>query len=71
MGWASGSELLEKCVRIVHKNVKNASTRINIYGDMIKAFEEQDCDTVEECRGIDAAFDVALVNCGYDNDDDR
>jgi hypothetical protein len=45
--------------------------RRRIYVDLIKAFEGDDCDTLEECWGDDEAFNRALVDCGYDDWDEE
>jgi hypothetical protein len=40
--------------------------RVFMFVEIIKAFEDMDCDTLEECAGNDSAFDDALERCGYD-----
>lgn len=49
MGWASGSELLERLITVVEDTVDDRLARVEIYKQMIDAFEDHDCDTVYEC----------------------
>lgn len=35
---------------------------MKFYEEIITAFEDEDCDTLEECLGEDKAFDKALEN---------
>jgi hypothetical protein len=60
MGWCGGSSLMEILIDSLKKNVKDAKKRIAIYEDMIRAFMDEDWDTVDECIGMDPAFDAAL-----------
>lgn len=60
MGWASGSRLMSSIIEPLKKNVKDASVRQSVYEDLIRAFEDADCDTLMECEGEDKAFDKAL-----------
>jgi hypothetical protein len=58
MGWASGSRLFDSVIKAL-KPVK-AGTRSLVYSLLIPAFEDFDCDTLQECLGKDPAFDKAL-----------
>lgn len=60
MGWASGSELFGSLIRTMRKHVPDAKVRTKVYKAMIKAFEDADWDTQDECEGMDPAFDKAL-----------
>lgn len=60
MGWASGSSLMSDVIASVKKEVRDKDARTRLYIGLIEAFEEHDCDTLEECLGEDDAFDVAL-----------
>ena len=59
MGWSSGSELLRGVV-LSTKKVVPKKHRKELYKLFIDQFENRDCDTVDECRGIDSEFDQAL-----------
>lgn len=61
MGWCSGSELMGKAIQSIQTHVShNPAIRRAIYRDLIPAFEDQDCDTLDECRGKDPSYDAAL-----------
>jgi hypothetical protein len=60
MGWASGSGLFSEIIKTVKKNVPDAGKRKRIYKDAIRAFQDADWDTENECEGEDPAFDKAL-----------
>lgn len=59
MGWASGSRLASDLIDALSEIVDDDTTRQAIYARMIEIFEDHDCDTLDECCGIDAAFDEA------------
>lgn len=61
MGWASGSDLLGQMINLVeyYKDSLPAK-KVGMYMDMIEAFEDHDCDTVEECLGKSKDFDKAF-----------
>ncbi len=60
MGWASGSELASEIVKAIKVEIPDAKRRKRIYKKIITAFENADCDTLDECEGEDPAFDAAL-----------
>lgn len=57
MGWASGSEIARELIDVIKRNVEDKNARRKIYDKMIDTFEKEDCDTLDECRGIDEIFD--------------
>lgn len=57
MGWASGSSLFSRVIEAVEKSVPNEATKIQLYQDLIEAFEDRDCDTLDECLGTSDTFD--------------
>lgn len=59
MGWASGSGLLSDVI-LSTKKVVPAKHRKELYKLFIDHFESYDCDTINECCGIDKQFDEAL-----------
>lgn len=64
MGWARGSELLNKLIISLMTELPGPdhhSSRSQIYTDWIEAFEDLDMDTFNECLDIDEAFDEAYL----------
>lgn len=59
MGWARGSDLLRGIILSTQKAVP-AKHRKELYKLFINQFECHDCDTVDECCGIDKEFDKAF-----------
>jgi len=60
MGWASGSRLASELIEALAEIVDDDDVRQTFYSRMIEIFEDHDCDTLDECCGIDAAFDEAF-----------
>lgn len=58
MGWASGSSLMEEIVTALKSEfADDVKARKRVYKRLIKAFEDHDCDTLDEAIGTDAAYD--------------
>lgn len=70
MGWAGGSELLEKVIEVIADNVPEISVRKEMYATLIEEFENAGCDTIYECKGNDDAFDEAFDEFYPDFDDE-
>ena len=68
MGWASGSSLMCDVIAAIRPRVLQEKARLEIYRELIDAFEEMDCDTLGECAGEDDVFDEALRAAGHDID---
>lgn len=51
MGWASGSELAERVWGDVRKYIPDTE-RQAVANNVIDAFEDMDCDTMEECEQL-------------------
>lgn len=60
MSWASGSNLFSELAVILSSHVKDKAMRRKLYKAMIKAFEDFDCDTLDEANGIDSVLDELL-----------
>ena len=60
MGWASGSEVAQTIIETVQAEVEDPKARQRIYAGVIRALENHDWDTQDECLGEDAAFDAAM-----------
>lgn len=57
MGWNSGGGLMDEVIRTVQLNVPSEDSRLEIYKDLIEAFESMDCDVLMECIGQDSVYD--------------
>lgn len=60
MGWSSGSLLFSNIIELLQKHVPDEEARQAVYVQLIDAFEDFDCDTLQECEGEDEAFDSAI-----------
>ncbi len=60
MGWASGSQLMNRIITSVKSSGLFEEQRQRVYRDLIVAFQDEDWDTELECLGKDPAFDAAL-----------
>jgi hypothetical protein len=58
MGWASGSRLASKLIEAAKDTISDEEERVNFYDAMVDAFEDADCDTLDECLGDDPVFDA-------------
>lgn len=67
MGWAGGSELFEAIIRAAGPRMGRVA-RKNFYKIVLKAFEDNDWDTQEECRGLDPVFDSLLPELEEDEE---
>ena len=59
MGWSSGSSLGAAMVMTAKKVFKDKEARYQFYLIMINEFEDMDCDTMDDCKGIDKMYDRA------------
>lgn len=67
MGWSGGSILFNEVIDTIRRETESIvketlghEMRKRIYNSLIVAFQEiGDCDTLDECRGRDKAFDEA------------
>ncbi len=59
MGWGSGSRLMSDVISAMGEGEVAPTARVKVYGILIDAFENQDCDTLDECLGEDPAYDEA------------
>jgi hypothetical protein len=60
MGWSSGSRVADDLIKALSETVDDDYVREAFYKKMIEIFEDHDCDTLDECCGVDAAFDSAF-----------
>jgi hypothetical protein len=74
MGWSSGSSLFSDVAEIIAENVVDDNIRKLIYMGLIDAFQNYDCDTLDECMDIDPVLDTlleALVESDEEDEDDE
>lgn len=60
MGWAGGSHLMQEIIDVLNEVGVEDSQKKTIYSKLIEAFQNEDCDTLEECLGEDKVYDEAL-----------
>ncbi|KKM96394.1 hypothetical protein LCGC14_1178640 [marine sediment metagenome] len=72
MGWARGSELVGRVARVLVGVVETPECRREIYEELVQVALDFDCDTLDECRGIDTELDAAIdEHWGpYDNEEE-
>ena len=70
MGWSSGSGLFAEIAEVIADTVADEDDRRIIYEAMIEAFMDRDCDTLEECVGIDHVLDEVLVESSSEEEDE-
>jgi hypothetical protein len=56
MGWSGGYRLMGQVIEAVKGHVPEAS-KPDVYRSLIAAFEDHDCDTLDDCRGVDPVYD--------------
>jgi hypothetical protein len=59
MGWSGGSGIAADLIRAAKKHVPESS-RPAFYKVLVRVLEDEDCDTLDECRGMDPAFDRVM-----------
>lgn len=62
MSWKRGSSIASDLIESIKENVALKDARTLVYFDLIEIFEAADCDTLEDCLGLDHAFDDAYNN---------
>ena len=58
MGWGSGSRLATRLIEAAKDTISDNIERECFYDLMIDAFEDADCDTLDECLEVDPVFDA-------------
>ena len=74
MSWGRGSELFSDVAEIIAENVVDDNIRKLIYMGLIEAFQNYDCDTLDECTDIDPVLDTlleALIEADEKDEDDE
>jgi hypothetical protein len=64
MGWASGSALMTDIINAFEMNCDcmHKPEALRFYRDVILAFENADCDTLDECLNLSEMFDLAMYH---------
>jgi len=70
MGWASGSSLFSDIIEAINDCDIDEDVRKSLYEKLIPIFEDEDCDTLQECIGEDSAFDHVYYTL-YPKDEDN
>lgn len=70
MGWASGSSLFSDIIEAINDCDVDDETRHMLYEKLIPIFEDEDCDTLQECLGQDSVYDK-VYNSLYPQDEDN
>ena len=60
MGWSNGSEIVERVARVVGAVIETPEAKSEIYAELVQSVLDCDCDTLDECRGIDPELDVVI-----------
>lgn len=69
MGWASGSSLFSDIIEAINDCDVDDETRYMLYEKLIPIFEDEDCDTLQECLGQDSVYDK-VYNSLYPPEDE-
>ena len=70
MSWGRGSELFSDVAEIIAENVVDDNVRKLIYMRLIEAFQNYDCDTLDECTDIDPVLDKLLLEALVEEDEE-
>ena len=62
MGWSSGSELLCSIARGMRQKSISPQSRKKIYELLVDELANHDCDTLDECEGVDRMLDEVLLD---------
>ena len=61
MGWCGGSRIFDEIITVLNDNGVPDESRFNIYLDLIKVFEDEDCDALDELLYEDSQFKKAFI----------
>lgn len=70
MGWTSGSVLFSDIIGAINDCDIDDEIRHMLYEKLIPIFEDEDCDTLQECLGQDSVYDK-VYNTLYPQDEDN
>jgi len=70
MSWKLGSTIMDNIIEALKDRIDDEAVREEVYATLIEVFMENDCENLDECYGIDSAFDSALDDASFDLDDE-
>lgn len=71
MGWGSGSRLMSNIIdQLEQIESLTPEDKKSVYNAMIVDFEDQDCDTLDECLGVSEEFDAVYYELYPDRKED-
>ena len=65
MSFARGSEVMDSVIKVILEHVEDFDVRVLIYEEVANTIWEMDGDTLDECLDKDDAYNKALENIGY------
>lgn len=71
MSWKSGSTMMDDIIIALKEKIDDDLVREEVYSALIDIFQLHGCDTLDECYGVDTAFDSALDDASFDLDEDE
>ena len=71
MSWSSGSSIMSDIIVELENTTLSKAQRTEVYETLIPIFEDNDCDTLDECLGEDMAFDHAWELSGHEPADNE
>lgn len=71
MGWAAGSSLMSNIIDELKDRIHDDLIREEVYSVLIEAFQDRDCDVLDECYGEDPAFDAALDDINFEVEEEE
>ena len=71
MSWKGGSVIFSEVIDALIDNGVPDEARYNIYLDLIKVFEDEDCDTLDECMDEDKEFKKAYIELNGEPEEDE
>lgn len=66
MSWKAGSILFSDIIIALNEQDLEDDVRKKVYDALIPAFENMDCDALQDCMGEDDSFDEALMQAHPD-----
>ena len=70
MGWPAGSDIMSAIIAEEVREIPDCEARACFYLPLIRRFEDEDCDTLDECLGQDLPFDNTYRTHTALNDND-
>jgi len=71
MSWKIGSSLMSDIIDELKDRIHDDLIREEVYSVLIEAFQDRDCDSLDECYGEDSAFDAALDDINFEVEEEE